>query len=78
MAKRLYLLVPALLLLAGCNSMGVVEGYDMTLVSEECRSASVVQDYTPASTQSSADEKQANFNRAYVACMQARGYEVSR
>ena len=66
----------ALLALAGCSTADMGTG-NMTADSERCR-ASVTESLVGrghADGESSQDEYQ-NFQKAYVACMQAKGYDI--
>ncbi len=73
MTKRFILLAPVLLLF-GCASVPAFSGYDMTLDSDGCRAASVGGKDAPSPQSRTADERQADYDRAYHACMVAKGY----
>jgi hypothetical protein len=68
------LLLAPVLLLSACVSPPGFSGYDMTLDSDGCRAASILRADAPSAQSRTANERQADYDRAYHTCMVARGY----
>jgi hypothetical protein len=65
----------ALLAVAGCSVTGEysING-SMTRDSDDCRAEALA--HNPAGNDADSEKRQAGFERAYHACMQAKGYQA--
>ena len=68
------LLLTSTLVLSACVSAPGFSGYDMTLDSDGCRAASILRADAPNAQSRTTGERQADYDRAYHACMTAKGY----
>ena len=68
------LLLAPLLLLSACDAASRPSGYGMMLDSDDCRAASILKTDAPSAQSRTADERQADYDRTYHACMAAKGY----
>jgi hypothetical protein len=68
------LLLAPVLLLSACEDAPGLAGYGMMQDSDACRAASILKTDAPSAQSRTADERQADYDRTYHACMAANGY----